>query len=131
MAEGSLRPKYEWQEFGSATVRMSRTLELPTANQCIFIQGISVPKKTPRMAILKKVLYSFGLAGMREMRKIVGHYDRAVPPNSEEGVAGAAPARSEAEVGEEECNDVVSFLVVQYSTLTRFCRLTTLTCSVE
>ncbi|KAJ7499556.1 hypothetical protein FB451DRAFT_996551, partial [Mycena latifolia] len=45
LAEGSLRPRYEWQEYGSATIRNSRGNGSPTENQCIFIRGFFVPKK--------------------------------------------------------------------------------------
>ncbi|KAJ6514740.1 hypothetical protein DFH09DRAFT_1196186 [Mycena vulgaris] len=64
MAEGSLRPRYEWQEFGSATVRSSREDGSPrTENQCIFIRGFFVPRRKPLFTFISDKFLSFSLFG--------------------------------------------------------------------
>ncbi|KAJ7512825.1 hypothetical protein B0H11DRAFT_2213384 [Mycena galericulata] len=51
-AEGSITPRYEWKDFGSATVRTSRNHGLSrTENQCVFIKGFFVPKKAPFLGL--------------------------------------------------------------------------------
>ncbi|KAJ7717492.1 hypothetical protein DFH07DRAFT_342110 [Mycena maculata] len=52
VAGASLSPQYEWQDFGSATVRTSRDRGLPRMeNQSVFIRGFFVPKKAPLLTL--------------------------------------------------------------------------------
>ncbi|KAJ7472664.1 hypothetical protein FB451DRAFT_1036321 [Mycena latifolia] len=61
LAEGSLRPRYEWRDFGSATVRNFRDYGSPrTENQCIFIRGYFVPKRMPIFKCISDMLRSLG-----------------------------------------------------------------------
>ncbi|KAF7356310.1 hypothetical protein MVEN_00963300 [Mycena venus] len=45
IAEGTLSPLYQWREFGSATVRVSKEMSPRTENQCIFIRGFFCAEK--------------------------------------------------------------------------------------
>ncbi|KAK7024997.1 hypothetical protein R3P38DRAFT_1057812 [Favolaschia claudopus] len=49
MAEATLGPRYQWMDFGSATVRTSSPCDTLSGNenQCIFIRGFFVPRSTP------------------------------------------------------------------------------------
>ncbi|KAJ7434208.1 hypothetical protein FB451DRAFT_1063574 [Mycena latifolia] len=61
LAEGSLRPRYEWRDFGSATVRNFRDYgSPPTENQCIFIRGYFVPKRLPIFKCISDTLVLLG-----------------------------------------------------------------------
>ncbi|KAJ7194043.1 hypothetical protein GGX14DRAFT_378360 [Mycena pura] len=62
VAEGTLAPQFEWQDFGSATVRTSST-SARAENQCIFIRGLVVPRRFP--AILTSVVNKILLRGLR------------------------------------------------------------------
>ncbi|KAJ7209375.1 hypothetical protein C8J57DRAFT_1484320 [Mycena rebaudengoi] len=104
--EGSLTHQYEWQDFGSATVRTSHNLQFPeTENQCIFIQGFFIPRKTPRVAISKKILSLFGFGATRE--RIIDEHRHSEQEVEPERQVGAALARSEVRAGEGKCDDVV------------------------
>jgi hypothetical protein len=78
VAEGSLRPRYEWREFGSATIRHSRDCGSPrTENQCIFIRGFLVPRRTPICAFISDMFLSLRLRRARPdgRRSLVGPTD--------------------------------------------------------
>jgi hypothetical protein len=64
IAEGSLAPRYQWNDFGSATVRMSGIdgLLLGTENQCIFIRGFFVPRPIPLLTSVANKVLSRGLS---------------------------------------------------------------------
>jgi len=62
IAEGTLAPRYQWQEFGTATVRTSEGNWSPgTENQCIFIRGFFVPRKIPLLTFVANKILSRGL----------------------------------------------------------------------
>lgn len=62
IAEGTLAPRYQWKDFGSATVRMSGNEWSPrTENQCIFIRGFFVPKRIPFITSVANKILSRGL----------------------------------------------------------------------
>ncbi|KAJ7111899.1 hypothetical protein C8R44DRAFT_856500 [Mycena epipterygia] len=64
MVEGSVTPQYQWQDFGSATVRTSRQQQSPRPeNQCIFIRGFFVPRRMPRLTLMFKKALSLGFEG--------------------------------------------------------------------
>jgi hypothetical protein len=58
IVDGSLSPRYQWKDFGSATIRTSRECSAPrTENQCIFIRGFVVPRQIPILTtIANKIL---------------------------------------------------------------------------
>ncbi|KAJ7667544.1 hypothetical protein DFH06DRAFT_221037 [Mycena polygramma] len=56
VADGTLAPRYEWKDFGSATVRMCSSPS--TENQCIFIRGFFVPRRLPFLtSVADKILW--------------------------------------------------------------------------
>ncbi|KAJ6603033.1 hypothetical protein B0H10DRAFT_1957946 [Mycena sp. CBHHK59/15] len=77
-ADGSVASQYEWQDFGSATVRMSQGDGERYENQCVFIKGFFIPK---RVNIFKKAVLSVLAWGNTGNRKAV----LAVQVNEEEG----------------------------------------------
>ncbi|KAJ6522769.1 hypothetical protein DFH09DRAFT_938251 [Mycena vulgaris] len=91
MCEGSLRPRYEWQDLGSATIRNSREDGSPrTENQCIFIRGFFVPKRIPILTFISEKLLSLSLHGARAGKAGRGsHEKRSGPPNI---TSGGAPS---------------------------------------
>ncbi|KAF7336816.1 Cell division control protein [Mycena venus] len=44
-AETTLAPKYQWKDFGAATIRTSGENPLSTENQCIFVRGFFCAEK--------------------------------------------------------------------------------------
>ncbi|KAJ7194185.1 hypothetical protein GGX14DRAFT_586731, partial [Mycena pura] len=61
VAKGTLAPQFEWQDFGSATVRTSSS-NARAENQCIFIRGLVVPRRFP--AVLTSVVNKILLRGL-------------------------------------------------------------------
>ncbi|KAJ6620052.1 hypothetical protein B0H10DRAFT_1792414 [Mycena sp. CBHHK59/15] len=122
MVEGSLASQFQWQDFGSATVRTSRNCGSErTQNQTIFIQGFFVPKRMPRVALFLSKVLSLGLerdAVIKENGWIQRHKFRgAVEIECRSAQVASRQtdhvSDTEAEVEEEERDgaDIVSLLV--------------------
>ncbi|KAJ7614208.1 hypothetical protein DFH06DRAFT_135646 [Mycena polygramma] len=62
IAEGTVAPRYQWEDFGSATVRASGEIwSARTENQCIFIRGFFVPKTIPILTSISNKILLRGL----------------------------------------------------------------------
>ncbi|KAJ6459463.1 hypothetical protein C8R47DRAFT_139923 [Mycena vitilis] len=70
IAEGTLAPKYKWEDFGSATVRASSdTCSRRTENQCVFVRGFFVPKTIPILTSITNKIMLRGLGRDLARRK--------------------------------------------------------------
>ncbi|KAJ6514734.1 hypothetical protein DFH09DRAFT_252777 [Mycena vulgaris] len=110
MVEGSLRPRYEWQDFGSATIRNSREYGSPrTENQCIFIRGFFVPRRTPIFTFITDRFLPLSLSGTRVGQACRECHGKQIEPRIiERGAAMAmVDSESEATVVREDRQDVV------------------------
>ncbi|KAJ7193973.1 hypothetical protein GGX14DRAFT_527663 [Mycena pura] len=98
VAEGTLAPQFQWQEFGSATVRTSCS-NSRAENQCIFIRGFVVPKG---ISVLTSVFNKILLRGLRADKSrrcsLQGYQIDAV----EENVTKKTMVSTEAELHTEE-----------------------------
>jgi hypothetical protein len=70
VAEATLAPRYQWKDFGSATVRTSGDKwPAGTENQCIFIRGFCVPRRVPFLTSVANKILSRGLQRALAKRK--------------------------------------------------------------
>ncbi|KAJ7483539.1 hypothetical protein FB451DRAFT_107916 [Mycena latifolia] len=128
LAEGSLRPRYEWRDFGSATVRNFRDYGSPPAeNQCIFIRGYFVPKRMSIFKCISDTLLSLGPRRGRQGRSccekhLQGQWIEPRGIESGEGPMVSLGGDLESTVLREEHENIhtVSFIKCGYSDLLIF-----------
>ncbi|KAK7008233.1 hypothetical protein R3P38DRAFT_1610806 [Favolaschia claudopus] len=90
LTEGTLAPKYQWKDFGSATVRTSQPCDNSSAmeNQCIFIRGFIVPRSIPLVSFVAERMRRLGRAmSLRDQDRIRDCGFRVRPANSHIGQA--------------------------------------------
>ncbi|KAF7356331.1 hypothetical protein MVEN_00965400 [Mycena venus] len=107
IAEGSLAPRYQWKDFGSATVRMSGNDGSPgTENQCIFIRGFFVPRPIPVLTSVANKVLSRGLSRALARRSSDGVQQYGIRADGSSVLAGAISiSETEATVREENAGD--------------------------
>ncbi|KAJ7864034.1 hypothetical protein B0H13DRAFT_1899359 [Mycena leptocephala] len=103
VAEVTLAPRYQWKDFGSATVRTSgEKWSAGTENQCIFIRGFLVPRRIPLLTSVVTKILSRGLEGVLAKRMYEGVHEHGFGEERTYGSTTDVISISEARAGVQE-----------------------------